>query len=107
MIPLAEHVTKLTAVCMRCYGEAAFTQRLGFETQVELIGGSEKYMAVCRDCYRKLNDDGDRIQEDCCHGNRMSSPFNQQFQQQPRRSPLKMNVNPSAQGKENNPSANF
>lgn len=34
LVPLAEHVIKLTAVCMRCYGEAAFTQRLGSETQV-------------------------------------------------------------------------
>lgn len=34
LIPLAERVAKLTAVCMRCYGEAAYTQRLGSETQV-------------------------------------------------------------------------
>ena len=37
LVPLAEHIVKLTAVCMRCYGEAAFTQRLGFETEVILI----------------------------------------------------------------------
>ena len=36
LIPLAEYVIKLTAVCMRCYGEAAFTQRIGQETQVTI-----------------------------------------------------------------------
>jgi len=100
LVPLAEHVVKLTAVCMRCYGEAAYTQRLGSETAVEVIGGTEKYMAVCRECYRKADVD------DCCHGNRMSSPFKQL------RSPLKSNCyvdNPEStlpskvlfQGKEN------
>jgi len=69
LIPLAERVAKLTAVCMRCYGEAAYTQRLGSETQVELIGGTEKYMAVCRECYKMEEDD------EACHGNRISSPF--------------------------------
>ncbi|KAA0203507.1 hypothetical protein HAZT_HAZT001796 [Hyalella azteca] len=33
LVPLAESIVKLTAVCMR------------------LIGGSEKYIAVCRACY--------------------------------------------------------
>tara|TARA_B100000575_G_C23074980_1_gene619207 strand:- start:947 stop:1237 length:291 start_codon:yes stop_codon:yes gene_type:complete len=41
LIPLSEYVTKLTAVCSRCYGEAAFTQ-----TQNEL----PKYVAICRQC---------------------------------------------------------
>ena len=36
LVPLAVNVVKLTAVCMRCYGEAAFTQRLGSETEVIL-----------------------------------------------------------------------
>nr|XP_039267782.1 thymidine kinase, cytosolic-like [Styela clava] len=53
LIPLAESVVKLNAVCMMCYGEAAFTKRIGCETQVEIIGGSDKYMAVCRDCHKQ------------------------------------------------------
>ena len=56
--------------------------------KVELIGGSEKYMAVCRECYRKFSDDS--IMDDCCHGNRISSPPSLQFQK-PKKSPLKIN----------------
>ena len=37
---------------------------------MEVIGGTEKYMAVCRECYRKSDAD------DCYHGNQMSSPSN-------------------------------
>jgi len=51
LIPLAESVTKLNSVCMRCYNEAAFTKRLGCETEVEVIGGADKYIAVCRRCF--------------------------------------------------------
>jgi thymidine kinase len=51
LIPMAERVTKLTAVCVRCGFEAAFSKRLGNETEVEVIGGSEKYEARCRKCY--------------------------------------------------------
>lgn len=52
LIPLAESVVKLNAVCMICYGEAAFTKRIGSEMQVEVIGGTDKYMAVCRTCHQ-------------------------------------------------------
>lgn len=51
LIPLAESVIKLTAVCMSCYQEASFTKRIGTERKLEVIGGAEKYMAVCRNCY--------------------------------------------------------
>uniref|UniRef100_A0A6B2LGL3 Thymidine kinase n=1 Tax=Arcella intermedia TaxID=1963864 RepID=A0A6B2LGL3_9EUKA len=51
LVPLAEHVTKLTAVCVICQGDASFSKRLVDETQVELIGGEDKYIAVCRQCY--------------------------------------------------------
>ncbi|KAK2169890.1 hypothetical protein LSH36_6g10003 [Paralvinella palmiformis] len=53
LVPLAESVVKLTAVCMQCYGEASFTKRKGTETALEVIGGAEKYMAVCRACYQE------------------------------------------------------
>ncbi|CAG5929024.1 unnamed protein product [Menidia menidia] len=34
LIPLAESVVKLNAVCMQCYKEAAYTKRLGAEKEV-------------------------------------------------------------------------
>ncbi|AMB18394.1 M061R [Myxoma virus] len=51
LIPLAENVTKLNAVCMYCYKDASFSKRLGNETEIEIIGGSDKYKSVCRKCY--------------------------------------------------------
>ncbi|KAI1283782.1 Thymidine kinase, cytosolic [Halotydeus destructor] len=51
LVPLAESVIKLTAVCMTCFAEASYTKRIGHEQELELIGGAEKYMAVCRSCY--------------------------------------------------------
>lgn len=52
LVPLAESVIKLTALCMSCFNEAAYTKRIGKEKELEIIGGAEKYMAVCRECYR-------------------------------------------------------
>ena len=52
LVPLAEQVIKLTAVCMSCYGEGSYTKRITEDTEVEVIGGPEKYMATCRRCYR-------------------------------------------------------
>ncbi|XP_016118816.1 thymidine kinase, cytosolic-like isoform X2 [Sinocyclocheilus grahami] len=54
LVPLAESVVKLNAVCMQCFKEAAYTKRLGAEQEVEVIGGADKYHAVCRECYGGL-----------------------------------------------------
>jgi thymidine kinase len=54
LVPLCESVIKLTAVCHTCKREAAFTRRLGSETETKVIGGADKYEAVCRACYHKL-----------------------------------------------------
>ena len=51
LVPLAESVVKLKAVCMVCFKDAAFTKRLGSEKEIEVIGGADKYMAVCRTCH--------------------------------------------------------
>lgn len=34
LVPLAESVVKLTAVCMECFRDAAYTKRLGLEKEV-------------------------------------------------------------------------
>jgi len=53
LIPLSEDVTKLNAVCMNCFGDAAFSKRITQNDgeKVEVIGGADKYMAVCRGCF--------------------------------------------------------
>ncbi|XP_069123864.1 thymidine kinase, cytosolic-like isoform X2 [Argopecten irradians] len=52
LVPLAESVIKLSAVCMSCNQEGSFTKRKGQEKEVEVIGGADKYLAVCRACFQ-------------------------------------------------------
>ena len=49
-IPLACDVIKLSAICMRCKDgtPGPFSKRIVDNTDVELVGGSETYIAVCR-----------------------------------------------------------
>ena len=51
LVPMAESVTKLTAVCTFCHNDAPFTRRITAETDIEVIGGSDKYVASCRACF--------------------------------------------------------
>jgi len=51
LVPLAEEVTKLQAVCTGCGADAAFSKRLTDDTDVELIGGSDIYTSMCRKCF--------------------------------------------------------
>ena len=50
-IPLASEVTKLSALCMKCKDgtPGPFTKRMVSNTELELIGGSDMYSAVCRE----------------------------------------------------------
>ncbi|KAG8172505.1 hypothetical protein JTE90_017586 [Oedothorax gibbosus] len=54
LVPLAESVVKLTAICMLCFGEASFTQRVG---PPDIRVG--EYKSVCRTCYQQQTCDGD------------------------------------------------
>ncbi|ALA62434.1 thymidine kinase [Turkeypox virus] len=51
LLPIAESISMLTAVCMKCYKDASFSKRVTDDTRVKLIGGKETYMAVCRTCF--------------------------------------------------------
>ena len=53
LVPLAESVVKLNAVCMMCFETASFTKRISNETSLEVIGGADKYIAACRKCHPK------------------------------------------------------
>lgn len=50
LIPLAEDVIKLKAVCMKCCAPASFTCRITTEDAEVSIGGVDKYLSVCRRC---------------------------------------------------------
>jgi len=51
LLAIAEYVTKLHAVCVRCGGEASRSQRLvAMEGQL-FVGGSAAYEARCRRCF--------------------------------------------------------
>ncbi len=51
LLPLVETVSKLCAICSVCKMDASFTKRTSDETEVEVIGGSDKYAASCRRCF--------------------------------------------------------
>jgi len=55
LIPLAEKVSKLAAVCTYCFIDAGFTLRLSENKEIELIGGLDLYRPVCRECYYKYS----------------------------------------------------
>ena len=55
LVPLAEKVTKLSAVCVICGKAGSFTQRIVANDQIELIGGSECYRPLCRGCFYSSN----------------------------------------------------
>ncbi|GAA4851628.1 thymidine kinase [Algivirga pacifica] len=56
LMSIAEYVTKLHAVCMRCGEPAQFSFRTHeSHSQVEL-GESDKYEALCRKCYNLANE---------------------------------------------------
>jgi thymidine kinase len=50
LIPLAEDVIKLKAVCTACGEDASFTRKIVPDDELLDIGGLDKYQAVCRAC---------------------------------------------------------
>ena len=53
LIPHAEEVLKLKALCKMCKNGtyAAFTKRIVDSSEQVLIGGTDTYLPVCRDCF--------------------------------------------------------
>jgi hypothetical protein len=53
---MAEYVNKLSAVCVDCGQEAYFTfKHTSHTTEINDIGGIEKYIPVCRPCFNSLD----------------------------------------------------
>ncbi len=56
LLCIAQKVTKLSSICMNCLVDKAYyTHKKSSETGDIIIGGADKYMAVCLSCYQLLN----------------------------------------------------
>ena len=51
LLAIAEYVTKVHAICMRCGNLAQFSFRKSEEEQVVLLGEKNLYEPLCRNCY--------------------------------------------------------
>lgn len=52
LMSCAEYVTKVHAVCVRCGNLANFSHRLAESQQLVLLGETNHYEPLCRDCFR-------------------------------------------------------
>jgi thymidine kinase len=53
LLSIAEFVTKVHAICLRCGNLAHYSYRKSEESQVVLLGEKDKYEPLCRSCYIK------------------------------------------------------
>jgi thymidine kinase len=51
LLAIAEYVTKVHAICMRCGNLAQYSFRKSEEAQVVLLGEKNHYEPLCRNCY--------------------------------------------------------
>lgn len=51
LLSIAEYVTKVHAICMRCGNLAQYSFRKSEEAQVVLLGEKDLYEPLCRNCY--------------------------------------------------------
>jgi thymidine kinase len=56
LIPFADKVIKLRANCNKCWVKdtAIFTHRIIENQEQTLVGGSEAYIPICRECHMKI-----------------------------------------------------
>jgi thymidine kinase len=51
LLSIAEDITKLEAVCVRCGNAAHYSHRIVKDTSLVLLGEKEHYEALCRTCF--------------------------------------------------------
>ena len=51
LMAIADHVTKVHAICVRCGSIAQFSHRKSEQEQVVLLGEKEQYEPLCRTCF--------------------------------------------------------
>lgn len=55
LMAVADHITKVHAICVRCGSIAQFSHRMTDKEQVVLLGEKDIYEPLCRRCYNKAN----------------------------------------------------
>lgn len=58
LMGIAEFVTKVHAICMRCGNLAHYSFRKSDEEQVVVLGEKDKYEPLCRTCYNIAKENG-------------------------------------------------
>ncbi len=53
LLAIAEYITKVHAICMRCGNLAQYSYRKSEEKQVVVLGEKDKYEPLCRICFNK------------------------------------------------------
>ncbi|ERJ59541.1 thymidine kinase [Sphingobacterium paucimobilis] len=56
LLAIAEHITKVHAVCVRCGAPATYSHRITADENVLLLGEKESYEPLCRYCYSDIQD---------------------------------------------------
>lgn len=57
LLAVAEYVTKVHAICMRCGSLAHISHRTTSETSLVLLGETDSYEPLCRDCYNEASEE--------------------------------------------------
>ena len=55
LLACAEYVTKVHAICMECGSLAHISHRKTADTNLVLLGETDSYEPLCRDCYNAAN----------------------------------------------------
>lgn len=53
LMAIAEYVTKVHAICMKCGNLANYSHRLSDKQKLVVLGEKDIYEPLCRDCYQK------------------------------------------------------
>lgn len=55
LMAVADYITKVHAICVKCGNVAQFSHRLSEKDQVVLLGEKDVYEPLCRGCFREAN----------------------------------------------------
>jgi thymidine kinase len=54
LLACAEYVTKVHAICMTCGNPALYSHRKTADTSLVMLGETESYEPLCRECFNKV-----------------------------------------------------